>query len=51
MYVYIYICIFMYGGSEHNKYCDDKTCYIVIYYGVLCYISILCLNMICVRLQ
>ena len=40
-----------YGGSDHNKYRGDETCFIIIYNGVLCYISILCWNMICVRLQ
>ena len=35
-----------YGGSERNKYHGDEICYIVIYYGVLCNISILCWSMI-----
>ena len=30
--------------QNHNKYHGDEICYIVIYYGVLCNISILCWN-------
>ena len=30
------------GGSERNKCHGDETCNILIYYGVLCNISILC---------
>ena len=37
-----------YGGSECNKYHGDETCNIVIYYGVLTNIGILCWNMFCV---
>ena len=38
-------------GQNHSKYHSEEICYIVIYYGVLCSISILCWNMVFVRLQ
>ena len=37
-------------GQNRNKYHGGEICYIVIYYGELCNIGILCWNMICVRL-
>ena len=39
-----------YGESEHKNIVVMR-CYIVIYYGVLCNISILCWNTNYVRLQ
>ena len=35
-------------GQNRNEYRGDETCYIVIYYGILCNISILCWNRICI---